>query len=731
MANTKGLRCLSVYDGISCGQQALKELGINVSEYYACEIDPYAIAITQKNFPNTIQLGDVFGVDFSKLGHFDLVIGGSPCFIAGHLVLTKNGYKPIEEISVGDLVYTHNKNWKAVTKTGQEEKAILEVKAQGIIPSNTTAEHPFYIRNMKRVWNNSNRQYERTFSEPSWVEAQNLTKESFIAIPILQDVAKNEYNLTSDQCWLLGRYLADGHYFKRKRKSRKNSFHYGMILSIGKDKVQEVQERLKDRRYTLHSHTNSTFRFTFSDMQLVELITNLGLGKGAKNKKIPRPIMDLPTELLKDFLEGYISGDGHYHVDSDRYTACTISKELAHSFQLAIAKVYRTACSVSTYMRSPTTVIEGRTVNQSRGYTMTFCKHPTKQQNYYEDGAFIWMPVHKVSNLPKQMVYNISVADDESYTVNNVVVHNCTHWSIAKKGRETTSEGVGFELFMRFVHAIRETNATHFLYENNFSIHQDIKDAITEQLGVEHIMIDSASVSAQRRRRCYWSNLPTQGQPDNLNIVLKDVLEQDVDPKYNVSPTSLDKYLKNGKPKGFKTVDERAVTLTASSYKGYGNDGCTVVKANSPIRLGDIGTTAQAHRVYSPEGKSVNLTAQGGGQGAKTGLYHTTIKLGEVGNGGQGNRVYSEEGKSVTLTTSGGGQGHHTGLYQTKDTVRRLTPVECERLQTLPDGFTETGIFNGVEKSISDSQRYRCCGNGWTVAVIKHLMKDLNNANFR
>ncbi len=245
----------------------------------------------------------------------------------------------------------------------------------------------------------------------------------------------------------------------------------------------------------------------------------------------------------------------------------------------------------------------------------------------------------------------------------------CTYWSVAKKGREITCEGEGFKLFMRFVDAVRQTKATHFLYENNFSIHQDIKDAITEQLGVGHIMIDSALVSGQRRKRCYWHNFPNVKQPDDLGIYLKDILEPSPDSKYDVSPESTAKYLTNGRPKGFKEDSEKSKTVIASVYKGYGNDGTTIVESkNRPIRLGDIGTTAQ-----------------GGGQGAKTGLY-------DVGQ-----------------------------------RVRRLTPLECERLQTLPDNYTQWGDFGGIDKPISDSQRYKCIGNSWTVAVIKHILKELNN----
>ena len=92
----------------------------------------------------------------------------------------------------------------------------------------------------------------------------------------------------------------------------------------------------------------------------------------------------------------------------------------------------------------------------------------------------------------------------------------CTYWSIAKKDRETTCDGEGFRLFMQYVRALDETGARYFLYENNHSIHQNIKDEISKRLGVQPIMINSVLVSAQQRKRCYWTNIPGVTQPADL-----------------------------------------------------------------------------------------------------------------------------------------------------------------------------------------------------------------------
>ena len=115
------------------------------------------------------------------------------------------------------------------------------------------------------------------------------------------------------------------------------------------------------------------------------------------------------------------------------------------------------------------------------------------------------------------------------------------------------------------------------------------------------------------------------------------------------------------------------------------NGGRSTVSVFDPIKLGNIGSDSQAHRVYSVKGKSVTLSSGSGGQGGKTGLYKIDLPDGDY-------------------------------------TIRKLTPVECERLQTLPDNYTALGIDKkGKEVKVSNAQRYKALGNGWTVDVISHI----------
>jgi len=246
----------------------------------------------------------------------------------------------------------------------------------------------------------------------------------------------------------------------------------------------------------------------------------------------------------------------------------------------------------------------------------------------------------------------------------------CTFWSIAKANREVDKSGMGWALFMRFVEAIREVQPHYFLYENVASMPAAIKAFISEELGCEPIMINSALVSAQQRKRLYWTNIPVTMQPIDQGVLLADVLEPAMLP-----------------------LREKSQTLCANMYK---------VNADNSIRRKDYGL-----------------------------LVCAPVRVGQIGNGGQGSRIYSVQGKTVALTANGGGQGGATGLYKIDlpdgdYTIRKLTPIEAERCQTLPDDYTALGVDDaGRLVKISNTQRYKGIGNGWTVDVIAHILNGM------
>ncbi len=317
----------------------------------------------------------------------------------------------------------------------------------------------------------------------------------------------------------------------------------------------------------------------------------------------------------------------------------------------------------------------------------------------------------------------------------------CTYWSIAKKGRETTSDGMGFKLFMEYVRALRESECKYFIYENNYSIHQNIKDEISNYLGVEPIMINSALLSAQNRKRCYWTNIPNVTQPDDLGIMLADVLENGMpwqDKSYCMTASydgavlynTLERKQRTMVAVPLNTINGKSHTIPATYYKTgespFSPFGSERGKQRVAIPVGAAqrgryngGNKTEQHIEVRNDGKSNCVTTV-----QKDTLVCAPVRVGHYGKGGQGQRIYSVRGKSVTLSANGGGQGAKTGLYKIDlpdgdYIIRKLTPIEAERLQTLPDNYTA---------GISNTQRYKCIGNGWTVNVIVHILGGLHDA---
>lgn len=283
----------------------------------------------------------------------------------------------------------------------------------------------------------------------------------------------------------------------------------------------------------------------------------------------------------------------------------------------------------------------------------------------------------------------------------------CTHWSIAQtKNRETKPEGLGWELFKNYLIALEKYKPDYFLYENNKSMSKAIRDQITKELGVEPICINSALVSAQNRQRLYWTNIPGVEQPEDRGILLKDVLENNGvymrEKSYTLRASA-------GSKQGLSNIIRHIQSGGQFGYQGV----------LEPIRIGTIESDtsapeydSQQYRVYSPNGKSVTLCGQGGGVGAKTGLYAVPCAGRIVGrriNEDGTYPIYEVRDGQITIK----GKQYPIKLADGFYIIRKLTVTECKRLQTVPDSY----IF-----PVSDSQAYKMLGNGWTVDVIAHIL---------
>lgn len=280
----------------------------------------------------------------------------------------------------------------------------------------------------------------------------------------------------------------------------------------------------------------------------------------------------------------------------------------------------------------------------------------------------------------------------------------CQDLSIAKKGRKGL-DGDRSGLFWEYVRIKNLVKPKWFILENVASMPKADKDIITKEMGVEPILINASLVSAQCRKRLFWTNIPNVTLPEDRGILLKDILQPDgeVDERFVVNGKSFcltASYSKTSKqPKENEVNHEAEKKQRTLVFHKTAQTG-----RNETKKLGYVGEhDHQAKRVYDEEGKAPALNV----------VCNSMVKIGHIGNtDSQGNRVYSAEGKSVCLSANGGGLGAKTGLYDTGK-IRKLTPIECERLQGLPDNYTE---------GIATTNRYKALGNAFNVDVVAHIL---------
>lgn len=282
------------------------------------------------------------------------------------------------------------------------------------------------------------------------------------------------------------------------------------------------------------------------------------------------------------------------------------------------------------------------------------------------------------------------------------------------------------KLFFEYARLVKECNPKYFLLEN-VRMKQECQDVISDILGVKPVAIDSSLVSAQSRKRLYWTNIPRVSQPEDRGIVIRDILQpiEEIDDKFYYSDKSI-AYMERGNDKwmqaGSRRADrytqspdkDKAFTLTANFYKGvpynYFEDTRVDEKqsVNGLIMVGHAKLNGHdcLKRVYHADGKSPTLNAcTGGNREPKVAMFQRSRGFNKGG--------VKMRDKSTTLTSNSWEQNN---FVNDSRRWRKLTPLECERLQTVPDGYTV---------GVSNSQRYKMLGNGWTVDVISHIFKNM------
>jgi DNA-cytosine methyltransferase len=268
----------------------------------------------------------------------------------------------------------------------------------------------------------------------------------------------------------------------------------------------------------------------------------------------------------------------------------------------------------------------------------------------------------------------------------------CQGFSFA--GKQLNFDDPRSKLFFEFVRLLKECKPKYFLLEN-VKMKKEYQDVITEHLGVEPIEINSNLLSAQNRKRLYWTNIPGVTIPSDKGILLKDIVHEN---------ESIDTALSGNYAEWFEILSEYIVPFDK-----------TLQILDKEVQRGKVGyfrKDSQANRVYYIHDKAITLTGEAGGGAAKMGQYLFGCITPDRVEKRQNGQRFNDGKKFYTLTA----QDRHGILIE--GYIRKLTPIECERLQTVPDNYSAIA---------SNSQRYKMLGNGWTVDVIAHIFKGLLN----
>ncbi|CAB4137548.1 Dcm Site-specific DNA methylase [uncultured Caudovirales phage] len=292
---------------------------------------------------------------------------------------------------------------------------------------------------------------------------------------------------------------------------------------------------------------------------------------------------------------------------------------------------------------------------------------------------------------------------------------------------ELKAEGFEFEgqsyLFWEYMRLLDEVKPKYFLLEN-VMMGEKWEKILSKAIGVKPIMINSSLISAQNRQRLYWTNIGLEPQglfgdlesiielPKDKGILLKDILENKVEQKYFLSDKMINGFLSHNK----RHIEEK--NQTGFNWKPTeGNKKAACLRANAALFPTDNTIITHNLQRRSADRPSLKENKNAGGSGHLSKSDGKTYCL-DIGNTQaieivDGDFRYDEGfrwrdgGKTGTLCTNA------ESYAKIDSKIRRLTPVECERLQTVKDNYTN---------HVSDSQRYKMLGNGWTVDVIVHIL---------
>jgi DNA (cytosine-5)-methyltransferase 1 len=459
------LRMVDLCAGTGAFSLAFETTGF-VDIVFINDIDKSSKIIYDRNFNHELALRDLNDIKIEDIPPHDILTCGFPCFIKGTKVLTNTGIKNIEDVSENDTLLTHTGEFRNILniqqRTYKSDVYNLKLKYHPT-PITATKEHPFYVREMTK--SRFGKTYKYIFSNPMWKEVKHLTRNDFVGMVIntLSVIPKFSFGrkvsnggkveevettlvIDDENKWfMLGYFLGNGWIEETTKKDGRSMNKIRFAISEKNEEfvVSKIQNVLK---ITLKDIGSKCGKYGCSNLEWFNLLKHFG--KYATGKKVPEWVQDAPVKYIQYFLDGYTESDGHKVDRGVEFT--TTSENIAYGVQRLYLKLGH-IFSVEKTMRPKTTVIEGRIVNQHDTYKIRGKFEKLRNSKAFIEGNYVWFPVKEnfCETQGEQIVYNFEVENDNSYCVENCIVHNCQPFSISgkRKGFDDSRTNVLLRLF--------------------------------------------------------------------------------------------------------------------------------------------------------------------------------------------------------------------------------------------------------------------------------------------
>lgn len=423
------------------GMSTAVEMALGRSPEVAINHWDAAIGTHEANHPATSHYcASIYALDPRDLVPAGKTVGllwASPdCFVAGTLILTDRGMKPIEDVVVGDLVLTHKGRWRAVTKTWTQTSDTVEVVGQGHYGIVTTPGHAFYSKRVTMRYGKTNKKTgkrpnaKRTLmGNPYWPKARDMVGKHWAtprtfpggSLPLCPGI-----EFSDEFFYLFGRWLGDGSLNKGDVEICAGLHEVeNMVARFGASPLRNAEDkavlpRTIDRKTTIALAWGNTPLAGWLEREAGEL---------CEDKRLPLWCLSMQRSWRSAVLDGYIDAAGSKH--GKNVTASSVSKQLAIGMRLLATTLDK---SVSLYrIEGGPAEIEGRPIVARDSYKISWTEDSTRETTFI-DTLHRYSLVRKVKHFGERQVFCLQVEEDESFVADGIVVHNCREFSRAKNG---------------------------------------------------------------------------------------------------------------------------------------------------------------------------------------------------------------------------------------------------------------------------------------------------------